>query len=163
MTARGTRSHLSPALSGVAARIAVPPLVALLIVFAYVVAEALGYRGIARPQGDTASEAAALGQAARTLELIAAGQNPNHTLHVGAGFLDGGEYELRPLEAAVLGRHTELVRLLIRSGAAQFDTAQAACFARARLPEVLPDLGGSVSDAGEPIEVAGAFRKCGTH
>lgn len=163
MRAGGTRSHLPPTLTGVAARIAVPPLVALLLVFAYVVAEALGYRGMARPQGDTASEAAALGQAARTLELIAAGQNPNQTLHVRAGFLDGGAYELIPLEAAVLGRHSELVRLLIRSGAAQFDTARAACFARARLPEVLPDLGGPVSDAGEPIDIGAAFRKCGTH
>jgi hypothetical protein len=70
---------------------------------------------------------------------------------------------LRPLEAAVLGRHSELVRLLIRSGAAQFDTARAACFARARLPEVLPDLGGSVAEAGDPIDIAAAFRKCGTH
>ena len=163
MNAGGTITHFSATLSGVAARIAVPPLVALLLVFSYVVVEALGYRGIARPQGDTASEAAALGRAARTLELIAAGQNPNHTLHVGAGFLDGGEYELRPLEAAVLGRHTELVRLLIRSGAAQFDTSRAACFARARLPEVLTDLGAAVSNAGEPIEIAAAFRNCGTH
>ena len=162
MRAGGTKSYFSP-LSGVAARIAVPPLVALLLVFAYVVAEALGYRGIARPQGDTASEAAALGQAARTLELIAAGQSPNHTLHVGAGFLDAGEHELMPLEAAILGRHTELVRLLIRSGAAEFDTTRAACFARATLPEVLPDLGKSPSEANEPIEIAAAFTKCGSH
>jgi hypothetical protein len=43
--------------------------VAFLLVSLYVVAEAIGYRGLARPEAQTAAEAAALGHAARTLEL----------------------------------------------------------------------------------------------
>jgi len=148
--------------SGLARRITVPPVVALLLILLYIVAEALGYRGLARPEGDTASEAAAFGSAARTLQLIAAGQNPNQPLHVRTGVLDAGEYQLRPLEAAVLARHAELARLLVRTGAARFDTTRAVCFARARLPEVLPDLGGSHAGSAEPIDIAAAFRMCGT-
>jgi hypothetical protein len=150
------------ALTGLARRILIPPLVAFLLLSVYVVAEALGYRGVTRPDGETAAEAAALGHAARTVELIAKGQNPNQLLHVRAGFLDTRDYELRPLEAAVLARHAELVRLLLRSGAARFDTSRAVCFARVRLPEVLPDLGASAADSREPIDVATAFSMCGT-
>jgi hypothetical protein len=151
------------ALAGLAGRIAVPPLVAVLLVSAYVVAEALGYRGLARSEGATVAEAAALGHAARTLQLIAEGQDPNQPSHVGAGVLDAGEYELRPLEAAILGRHAELVRLLVRTGASQFDTSRASCFARVRLPEVLPDLGAPGSESAEPIEIAAAFTMCETY
>src|SRR5262245_51142639 len=150
------------ALTGLAGRILVPPLAAFLLLSVYVAAEALGYRGIARPDGATAAETAALGYAARTVELIAEGQNPNQLLHVRAGFLDSRDYELRPLEAAVLARHVELVRLLLRSGAARFDMSRAVCFARVRLPGVLPDLGAAASDAREVIDIGTAFKMCGT-
>jgi hypothetical protein len=136
--------------------------VAFLLLFLYVIVEGFGYRGLARPEAQTPAEAAALGHAARSLQLIEEGQNPNQLQHVRTGFLDAGEYELRPLEAAILARHAELVRLLLRVGAASFDTSRASCFARARLPEVLPDLGGSVPESGEPIDIAAAFRMCGT-
>ena len=162
MSARETEGTLdSLALSGLADRIFVPPLVAFLLLSGYVVVEAIGYRGLARPEAETAAEAAALGHAARTLQLIAEGQNPNQTQRVRAGFLDRGEYELRPLEAAIVGRHAELVRLLLRTGGASFETSRALCFARARLPQVLPDLGASGSDSPEPIEIAAALRMCG--
>jgi hypothetical protein len=148
-------------LSGLACRIFVPPLVAFLLLSVYVVVEAIGYRGLARPEAQTAAEAAALGHAARTLQLIEEGQNPNERQHLRAGFLDSGEYELRPLEAAIVGRHPELARLLLRTGAASFDRSRALCVARARLPQVLPDLGVSGSDATEPIEIAATLRICG--
>ena len=147
--------------SGLTGRILVPPLVAFLLLSLYVVVEAFGYRGLARPEGQTAAEAAALGHAARTLQLIEEGQNPNQPQHVGTGVLDPGEYELRPLEAAILARHAELVRLLLRVGAGNFDRGRASCFARLRLPEVLPDLGGGVSESSEPIDIASAVRMCG--
>jgi hypothetical protein len=138
-----------------------PPVVAFLLVSVYVVVEAVGFRGFARPEAETAAEAAAMGHAARTLQLITEGQNPNQLQHVRADFLDAGEYDLRPLEAAVLARHAELVRLLLRDGAARFDTSRASCFARARLPEVLPDLGAPVADSAQPTAIAAAFRMCG--
>jgi len=155
----GTLKSFAP--FGLAVRIFVPPLVAFLLLSVYVVVEAIGYRGLARPEAQTAAEAAVLGHAARTLQLIEEGQNPNQPQHVRADFLDADEYELRPLEAAILARHAELVRLLLRVGAASFDTSRASCFARARLPEVLPDLGGGASDSTEPTEIAAAFRMCG--
>jgi hypothetical protein len=150
----------SYALSGPAGRICVPPLAAFLLLSVYVVAEAIGYRGLARPEAETVAEAAALGHAARALQLIEEGQNANQLQHVRANFLDAGEYDLRPLEAAILARHAELVRLLLRGGAANFDRARASCFARLRLPDVLSDLGDQGSDSPEPIEIAAAFRMC---
>jgi hypothetical protein len=152
------RSFAVPDLAG---RIFVPPVVAFLLLSVYVVVEAIGYRGLARPEAQTAAEAAALGHAARTLQLVEEGQNPNQPQHVRADFLDPGEYELRPLEAAILARHAELVRLLLRTGAASFDTSRASCLARVRLPEVLQDLGAPGSDSPEPIEIAAALRVCG--
>ena len=164
MSPRDTEGTLrSFALSGLAGRIFVPPIVAFLLVSVYVVSEALGYRGLARPEADTTAEAAALGHAARTLQLIEEGQNPNQPQHVRANFLDAGEYDLRPLEAAILARHAELVRLLLRVGGASFDRTRALCFARLRLPEVLADLGDAASDSPEPIEIAAAFRMCGAY
>jgi hypothetical protein len=161
MSPRETEGTLNSfTLSGLEARIAVPPLVAFVFLSVYVVVEAIGYRGLARPEARTAAEAAALGHAARTLQLIAEGQNPNQLQRVRTSFLDAGEYQLRPLEAAILARHAELVRLLLRVGATSFDTSRASCFARARLPEVLPDLGAG-SDSAESIDIAAAFRMCG--
>jgi hypothetical protein len=162
MSPRETEGTLkSFALSGLAGRICVPPLVAFVLLSAYVAVEAIGYRGLAQPEAQTSAEAAAVGHAARTLQLIEEGKNPNQPQRVRAGFLDAGEYDLRPLEAAILGRHAELVRLLLRNGAGSFDTSRATCFARTRLPEVLPDLGARVTDSSEPIDIAAAFRMCG--
>src|SRR5215468_10821554 len=151
MNRTDTESDWSPAVaSDLAIRIFLPPVLAFVLLSAYVVAESLGFRALAQPEGETAAETAALGHAARTVQLIFSGQNPNQLLRVRPGFLDTDTHDLRPLEAAVLGRHAELVRLLVRDGAVRFDTTRAACFARARLPEVLPDLGAS------PLESTGA-------
>lgn len=142
-------------------RIAVPPLAALCLVAAYLLAEALGFRGLAAAEPATVSEAAAMGHAARALQLIAQGQNPNEAQQIAAGVLDAHEYTLRPLEAAIVGRHIELVRLLQRSGAARFDMTRAICLARERLPEALPDLNASASDAPDsPAEIAQAIERC---
>ena len=145
--------------AGLAARMVVPPIAGFLLVAAYVAAEALGFHGLAGPEPDTVSEAAALGNAARALELIAAGQDPNGRLHVRPGVLDPGDHDLRPLEAAILGRHAELVRLLQRSGATR-DTGQAACLARARLPEVLADLGAPAVSPDSNADIETAIRIC---
>jgi hypothetical protein len=147
--------------AGLVRRIVLPPIVGCALLAAYVAAEALGFHGLARPEADTISEAAALGHAARALELIAAGQDPNGRLHIRPGRLDSGEHDLRPLEAAILGRHAELVRLLQRSGATRTDAPQAACLARARLPEVLPDLGDSSTVSPDsPTDIETAIRIC---
>lgn len=142
-------------------RMVVPPAAAFLVVALYLVAESFGFRGLAAVEPGTVSEAAAMGHAARALQLIAEGQNPNEVQRIAPGIFDSNEYRLRPLEAAVVGRHIELVRLLQRSGAAKFDMARAICLARARLPEALPDLNASSTDASDsPMEIATAVERC---
>ena len=147
--------------AGLVIRIVLPPITGFLLLAAYVTAEALGFHGLARPEAETVSEAAALGHAARALELIAAGQDPNWRWHIRPGLLDSGELDVTPLEAAILGRHAELVRLLQRSGAIEPGAARAACLAHARLPEVLPDLGASSSVSSDsPTDIETAIRTC---
>ena len=142
-------------------RIVVPPVAAFALVALYVVAEGFGFRGLAAAEAGTVSEAAAMGHAARAVELIAQGQNPNVPQHVGEGVLDSSAYQLRPLEAAILGRHIEMARLLQRSGAAQFDTTRAICFARARLPEFLPELHApAAEDSDAPMRIDATVRMC---
>jgi hypothetical protein len=135
--------------TGPAARMAVPPLVGFLLVSVYVIAEALGLHAFVRAAGDTVSEAAAAGHAARALQLIDEGQDPNARHHVREGFLDHDGHDLTPVEAAILGRRPELVRLLERSGATHTDSARASCFARLRLPELLPEFGGTSNGASD--------------
>ena len=143
-------------------RIVIPPVAAFLLLTTYLVAEALGFRGLARPEAQTVSEAAALGHAARALQLIASGQDAKAPSHVRSDMLDSSAPDVTALEAAILGRHVELVRLLRRAGATGSDTARAVCFARARLPEVLPDLGASPTPAADsPTDIATAVSLCG--
>ena len=142
-------------------RVAIPPLAAFVLVAAYLLAESFGFRGLAAPEANTVAEAAAMGPAARALQLMNAGQNPNEPQRISSGVLDSNAYELRPLEAAIAGRHVEMVRLLQRSGAAQFDLTRAICLAEARLPEVLPDLNASETGAPDrPAEIAAAIERC---
>ena len=141
-------------------RVALPPILGWLMLAGYVGVEALGFRGLTSPDANNVSEAAALGRAAHVLELVAAGQDLNSRFHVRAGMLDGDTHELAPVEAAVLARHAELVRLLLRSGAAP-GGERGACLARARLPEVLPDFGVSPPNSpGEIVDLATAMRNC---
>jgi hypothetical protein len=146
--------------TGLVARIAAPPLAGFFLLAGYVAAEALGFHGLARPAADTISEAAAMGNAARALQLIAAGQDVNGRLQVREGILDRAGHDLAPIEAAILGRHAELVRLLQRSGATRWDVERTACFARMRLPEVLTDLGAAGEAAEQTADVESTIRTC---
>ena len=97
----------------------------------------------------------------RALQLIAEGQDVNDSHRVREGLLDHASHELTPIEAAILGRHAELVRLLQRSGARRWDAARTACFARMRLPEVLTDLGASNTAAADQYaDVETTIRTC---
>ena len=137
------------------------PLVGCFVLAVYVGAEALGFHAFAAPEAETVSEAAALGHAASTLEFIASGQNPNGHFPVRPGMLDSEAHELEPIEAAILGRHEELVRLLRRSGATEPGNERGACLARARLPEVLPDFGvASAVSSDSLLDIAATLRMC---
>jgi hypothetical protein len=139
-----------------------PPLVGFILLAGYVAAEALGFRGLAQPEAHTVSEAAAMGDAARTLQLIASGQDANGTYVVREGLFDHTSHELTPIEAAILGRHPELVRLLQRSGATRWDRARATCFAQLRLPQVLADVGGAADapPSDDVPDVATTIARC---
>ena len=147
--------------NGLIARVVAPPLVGFCLVAGYVLAEALGFRGFALREAQTISEAAATGQAARALQLIAAGQDANARQIVREDVLDHARHELTPIEAAILGRHAELVRLLQRSGATRWDARRTGCFARMRLPEVLSDVGAAgLPPADREVDVETALENC---
>jgi hypothetical protein len=163
MAGPGTRNASEPTPTGLLVRVVAPPLIGFVLLAGYVGAEALGFRGLARQEAETVSEAAAEGRAARALELIAAGQHPDALLHVRPGVLDADGHELRPVEAAILGRHEELVRLLRRSGATEPGATRGACLARARLPEVLSEFGAPSTESPDSlVDVATALRICST-
>jgi hypothetical protein len=147
--------------TGLAARVAIPPIVGFILLAAYVAVEALGFQGLALPEANTVAEAAALGHAARAMQLVASGQAVNGRREVRAGILDRDRHDLTPVEAAILGRHAELVRLLQRSGATDANNARAVCFARIRLPEVLTDLGApKVETTNQSADVETTIRTC---
>ncbi len=146
--------------AGLATRITVPPVAGFVLVAAYVFVEALGFQPLARAEGDTVSEAAALGHAARALQLIAAGEDATALHPVRAGVIDQEGHELTAIEAAILGRHAELVRLLQRSGARHSDSARAVCYARMRLPEVLDDLGAGANARDQEAGVETTLSTC---
>ena len=142
-------------------RVAIPPLAAFVLVAVCLLAESFGFRGLAAPEATTVAEAAAMGHAARALQLMSGGQNPNEPQRISSGIFDSNVYQLRPLEAAIAGRHVEMARLLQRSGAAAFDLTRAICLARARLPQVLPDLHAPATDVSDPpTEIATAIERC---
>jgi len=144
----------------VAARVVLPPLAGFVLVVGYVVAESLGCGALTVPEAGTVSEAAAMGRAARALQLMAEGQDANQPQRVREGLLDQASHELLPIDAAILGRHAEIVRLLQRSGVVQRNTDRTACFARMRLPEVLSDLGSSAAPADKDSDIETTIRTC---
>jgi hypothetical protein len=147
--------------TGLAPRVAIPPIAGFLVLATYVTVEALGFHAFALPEANTLAEAAALGHAARAMELVASGQAVNDRFEVRAGLLDHERLDLTPLDAAILGRHAEMVRLLKRSGAAPANTARSACFARFRLPDVLTDLDAPQTEAAyDSLDVETTIKTC---
>jgi hypothetical protein len=93
------------------------------------------------PRPQTIPEAIVVGNGPLALEMIAQGLDVNAPAVVRSGIYDQGEYELTPLEAALLAQRIEIVRLLVRTGADVSPSARAACLASTRLPDALPVLG----------------------
>ncbi len=128
--------------------IAAPPLAAFTVLAAYVTAESLGFRALTVPAPTTLAEAAAAGAAARVVELIGNGLDPNAPSLVPAGAVDADAFMATAVEAAILGRRAEMVNLLREQGA-RLDPAHATCLARASgLPDVLELLGSGTGDVG---------------
>jgi hypothetical protein len=121
--------------------VAMPPIAGLLLVALFLAAEAAGVSPLSHVEA-TLSEAAASGSAARVLELIRAGQDPNQPSLIPAGVLDSRAYMVDAIDAAILGRRAEVIPLLREHGAVVADVARSACLANAvDLPEALPMVG----------------------
>ena len=119
---------------------AAPPVIAFALVAALMTAEALGYRPLSAEPANVA-EAAARGAAARTLRFIAAGANPNLPWPIAEGVLGTLPRTVNAMDAAILGRHAELIALLREHGATT-DARRATCLAEAiDFPEAMPALG----------------------
>ncbi|MEQ1909748.1 MAG: hypothetical protein ABMA15_13050 [Vicinamibacterales bacterium] len=119
-----------------------PPIVGLAVIVAVLTAEWSGYRGHAEPRSNTLSEAAASGEAARAVELLIRGQDPNRVWPVAANVLSHATYELLPIDAAILSRRIQMVALMQRHGAKTANPVGSACLARAiGLPEAQAFIG----------------------
>jgi hypothetical protein len=135
--------------------LSVPPLVGVALVALYLTVESVRPGTLTQPRPETIPEAIALGNGPRALEMMAEGFDIDAPARIRAGVLDHVEYEVTPLEAALMMQRMEVVRLLVRTGVDVSRSTRAPCLARERLPEALPLLG--VSPAGEP---AGAGADC---
>jgi hypothetical protein len=127
--------------------IVVLPALAVGVVAVILAAEAIGVHPWATPRPVTISEAAVLGAAYQAVHLIRQGQDPNAVAHVRAGLVDGDAYNVTPIDAAILGRRTEMITLLRANGARVTNAARSVCLANAvGMPDAVALLvdGGSV-------------------
>ncbi|MGH9346754.1 MAG: hypothetical protein ACRD26_05750 [Vicinamibacterales bacterium] len=77
------------------------------------------------------AEAASVRDHAEVVRLIETGQDPNRTWPVRPGLIDGEGHEMTPLDAAVAIGRLDLVKLLVRHGAAITAENRPALVARA--------------------------------
>ena len=127
--------------------VAVPPVVAFILVAAFVVAEAVGLRPLSVEPANV-SGAAAVGAAATALRFIAEGADPNVPHPIAAGVLGTLPRTVNAIDAAILGRRAEMISLLREQGATT-DVKRAKCLADAvDFPQALPPLG--ITEPGDP-------------
>jgi len=142
-TGRRTRATRMAAV----ACVAVPPVVAFILVAAFVVGEAVGWRPLSFEPANV-SEAAAVGAAATALRFIAEGADPNAPHPIAAGLLGTLPRTVNAIDAAILGRRAEMISLLRKQGATT-DGQRAKCLADAvDFPQALPLLG--VTEPADP-------------
>ncbi len=130
-----------------------PPLAGFIAVGGFLLAEASGARPWSAEPANV-SEAAAMGAAARTIQLIVNGQNPNRPWRIREGVLGSTSYSVGAIDAAILGRRPEIIEVLQQHGAVVVDASRSACLIRAvDLPELMSLVGAaSVRATGEESE-----------
>src|SRR5882672_8427206 len=105
--------------------VALPPIAGLLVVALFLGVERAQVSPWSRVEA-TVSEAAAGGSLARALALIRNGEDPNRPSLVPAGLLDSRAYMVDAIDAAILGRHAELIPVLKSHGAKVGDGGRSA-------------------------------------
>ena len=151
----GTSSRTRATRVAAVACVAVPPVVAFVLVAAFVVAEAAGWRPLS-VEPSNVSEAAAVGAAATALRFIAEGADPNAPHPIAAGVLGTLPRTVNAIDAAILGRRAEMISMLRTQGATT-DVHRAKCLADAvDFPQALPLL-----DIAEPADPTVDSRQVG--
>jgi hypothetical protein len=143
--------------------VTLPPVASLVLLAGLIVGEAFRFRPFSAEPAATVSEAAATGAAARAVQLVRQGQDPNRRWPVRAGVLDPERHDLTPIDAAILGRRAEMIGVLRGAGALVADLERAACLARARgVPEARDYLAIQLVDTQSDPEMspAEALRSC---
>ena len=131
--------------------LSVPPLAGIGLVAIYLIVESARPGTLTATRPETIPEAIVMGNGPRALEMMAGGFDINAPARIRPGILDRREYMVTPMEAALMMRRMEVVRLLVRTGIDMSRSKLAPCLARERLPEALPLLGipEASPDAGE--------------
>jgi hypothetical protein len=139
----------------------VPPLAGFLAVGGFLLAETSGARPLSAEPANV-SEAAAIGAAARTIEYIVNGENPNRPWRIREGVLGTASYNVNAIDAAILGRRPEIIEVLQQHGAVVVDPSRSACLIRAvDLPELMSLVGGVRDRApGEESDSSDRIRAC---
>jgi len=139
---------------------AAPPVIAFVLVAAFMTAEACGFRPLNAEPANVA-EAAALGAAATALRFITSGADPNVPWPVAEGVLGTLPRTVNAMDAAILGRHAEMISLLREHGATT-DAHRAACLADAiDFPDALPALGlPAIVEKNDPHQVDDPVGTC---
>lgn len=117
------------------------PLLGVGVLAVYLIGETARPGTFTRLPPETIPEAIVVGNGPRALEMLADGVDVNARARIRPGMLGAAEYQVTPVEAALLAQRIEVVRLLLRNGADVSRSPLAACLARAGLPEALPLLG----------------------
>ena len=160
---RGLQATEAPAPSRASVMaVALPPIAGLVLVAVLLVAEGAG-AGLLSHVEATVSEAAASGSAARALQLIRAGQDPDKASLIPAGTLGSRAYTVTAIDAAILGRRPEEIPILLAHGATVVDVGRSVCLANAvGLPEALPLLGAPAAhvDRDPSVDTSDAIGAC---
>ncbi len=119
----------------------IAPLAGVIGLVVYLVVEAMVPGVFTAPRPETLPEAILQENAPGTLDFVLQGFSVDRPARVRAGIFDDREYVMTPIEAAIVVRRLEIVRLLMRAGASVRTSPRAECLARVRLPEALAALG----------------------
>jgi hypothetical protein len=129
--------------AGTAVFVALPPVVAIGIVLAFVVAEVTGSTPFSYQPPANLAEAAGMGNAPEVRRYLELGQDPAQVMPVRPDIISSQITRVTPLEAAIWSRRGQLVRIFERAGALRDENTRqhVACLtAYLRVDEILEQI-----------------------